>query len=264
MQCRARMCYNPGKEVRNVQKRGLSQEGLKLIACITMLLDHIGAVVVMACFENSTGANKGALLDLYEILRMIGRIAFPIYCFLLAEGAVHTQNPKRYALRLLIGAALSEIPYDLALYGGISLAHQSVMVTLLLGFMMLCVMKKCGRLIWKLLVVVPFAAAAQLLHTDYGANGILVIALFFLTRDSSWSEILQLFGLWCIFSPNHLMALNWLCHGFTLTVQELATLAIVPITLYNGRKAMGSKAVQWAFYLFYPAHLLALYFFDIM
>ena len=86
-----------------MQKRGLSQEGLKLIACATMLLDHIGAVIVMDCFENATGANKSALLDLYEMLRMVGRLAFPIYCFLLVEGSTYTRNSKRYGMRLLIG-----------------------------------------------------------------------------------------------------------------------------------------------------------------
>ena len=55
-----------------MQKRGLFQEELKLIACVTMLLDHIGAVVVAGCFAHATGANKGMLLDIYEILRMIG------------------------------------------------------------------------------------------------------------------------------------------------------------------------------------------------
>lgn len=241
-----------------MQKRGLSQESLKLIACITMLLDHIGAVIVMAWFENSSGANKGMLLDLYEMLRMIGRLAFPIYCFLLVEGSVHTCNPKRYGLRLLIAALLAEIPFDLAIEGRISWQHQSVMVTLLLGFLMLQALNRCDAFGWKILIIVPFALAAELLHTDYGADGILVIALFALTRGNPLGEILQLFGLWCIFSPNHLMMLNWF-EGFSVTVQELAAFAVVPISLYDGRKTTKSKAVQWAFYLFYPAHLLVLY-----
>ena len=243
-----------------MQKKGLSQEGLKLIACITMLLDHIGAVVVMAWFENSSGANKGLLLDLYEMLRVIGRLAFPIYCFLLVEGSVHTCNPKRYGLRLLIAAVLSEIPYDLAIYGGISWQNQSVMVTLLLGFLMLRVMDQLGKFPWKLLAIVSFAVVAELLHTDYGADGILVIALFALTRGSTWKEMLQFFGLWCIFSPFYLLTpISWLASGFSLTVQELAALAIVPIIFYDGRKTTKSKFIQWAFYLFYPVHLLALY-----
>ena len=243
-----------------MQKRGLSQEGLKLIACIAMLLDHIGAVIVMAYFENATGENKVMFLELYEMLRMIGRLAFPIYCFLLVEGFCHTHNPKRYALRLLGSVFLAEIPYDLAIYGKITWQHQSVMITLLLGFLMLMAMEKNSKLWWKLLVVIPFALLAGVANSDYGAKGIFVVALFALTRGHKWDRILQIFGLWCIFAPFYIVTpLSWLQTGFAITIQELAALAIVPISLYDGRKATKSKVVQSVFYLFYPAHLLVLY-----
>lgn len=85
-------------------KRGLSQETLKIIACVTMLLDHIGAT-----FCPGIG------------LRIVGRIAFPIYCFLLAEGVHYTHSPKKYGLRLLIGALLSEIPFDLLFFGELTM-----------------------------------------------------------------------------------------------------------------------------------------------
>lgn len=241
-----------------MQKRGLSQEGLKLIACATMLLDHFAIVIVMDWFYKATGASKAALLEIYETLRIIGRLAFPIYCFLLVEGASHTRNPKRYALRLLIAALLSELPFDLAVFGGFTWQHQSVMVTLLLGFLMLEVMKKCPLQWLQLLTALPFALLAEWLSTDYGAMGIYAVALFFLTRQLPRREIWQFVGLWFIFSPNHLMMLNWL-GGFSLTVQELAAFAVLPIMLYDGRKMTKSKVVQWAFYLFYPVHLLALY-----
>jgi hypothetical protein len=241
-----------------MQKRGLSQEGLKLIACATMLLDHFAIVIVMDWFYKATGASKAALLEIYETLRIIGRLAFPIYCFLLVEGASHTRNPKRYALRLLIAALLSELPFDLAIFGGFTWQHQSVMVTLLLGFLMLEVMEKCPHRILRLLLVIPFGWLAEWMHTDYGAMGIYAVALFFLTRQLPRREIWQFVGLWFIFSPNHLMMLNWL-GGFSLTVQELAAFAVLPIMLYDGRKMTKNKVVQWAFYLFYPVHLLALY-----
>lgn len=240
-----------------MKNRGLSQEGLKLIACVTMLLDHIGAIVVMACFENAVAANRGLLLDLYEVLRTVGRLAFPIYCFLLAEGAYYTRNPKQYGLRLLIGAILAEIPFDLAFFDRLSWAHQSVMVTLLLGFTMLEVMKKCPNQVTKLLTVLLIAVAANVLNTDYGANGILTIALFALTRELPNKGVWQFFGLWCIFSPSHLMAVNWL-GGFSVTIQEWAVLALVPISMYSGQKHSKSKTLQWAFYLFYPVHIALL------
>lgn len=241
-----------------MQKRGLSQEALKIIACVTMLIDHIGAVIVLECFYQTTGAAKAAWLEIYEILRTVGRLAFPIYCFLLVEGVFYTRNPKRYGLRLLTGALLSEIPYDLAFYGSINWESQSVMVTLLLGFVMLEAMKKCPKLLLKLLTVLPFAFAAEKLGTDYGAMGIMVIAVFALTREIKYKCLWQFLGIWFIFSPNHLMMLNWL-GGVQWTMQELAAVAVVPIALYSGHKTTKSRLLQWMFYLFYPVHLLILY-----
>ena len=240
-------------------KRRISQEGLKTIACVTMLLDHIGGTVVLACIQQGTGADRAALVEVYEILRTVGRLAFPIYAFLLVEGHSHTRNPARYALRLLIAAALSEIPFDLAIFGRITWENQSVMLTLLIGFLMLKTTEKCPELWVKIFAILPFAIAAELLGTDYGARGILVIALFAFTGALRHKRIIQFFGLWFIFSPDHLMMLNWL-RGSFVTIQEFASLAVLPIALYGGHKTSKSRLLQWGFYLFYPAHLLLLYF----
>ena len=132
------------------------------------------------------------------------------------------------------------------------------MITLLLGFGMLMAMNKVPKLWLKLLLVLPFALMAKKLGTDYGAKGILVIAAFAFTRNLPRKHLLQALLLWFIFSPNHLMMLNWL-DGFRITVLERAVVAVVPIALYNGQKATKSKALQWGFYLFYPVHLLVLY-----
>lgn len=215
-----------------MKHKPLSQEWLKLIACATMLLDHVGAVF----FPQTLW------------LRVIGRMAFPVYCFLLCEGTHHTKNPVRYGLRLFIGLLLAEIPFDLALYGQVSFAHQNVMVTLLLGFLALLVMKKVP--LWTMpLVALPFAMAAEWLHTDYGAMGIMTVALFALTRDLEEKRMLQsvgLVGLSFLFFPTNF-------------IQPMAVLAMIPISLYSGRKATGSKLLQWGFYLFYPLHLLVLW-----
>ena len=241
-----------------MQKCGLSQESLKLIACITMLLDHIGAIIVIESIGNTTGASRVFLLDLYDILRTVGRLSFPIYCFLLVEGTFHTGNPKRYGLRLLICAVLAEIPFDLAFFGMISWQKQNVMVTLLLGFLMVDAMKKYPKLLPNMLIIAIFSLLADVLNADYEKKGILTIALFFLTRHLPHRALWQFLGLWFILSPGHLMALNWM-KKFSVAMQEWATLSVVPIALYGGRKATNRKIVQWAFYLFYPVHLLALY-----
>lgn len=248
-----------------MKTKGLSQEGLKLIACVTMLIDHVGATLVYEMFYTaaSAGANAGQILQLYEVLRTVGRLAFPIYCFLLAEGAHHTGNPSRYAIRLLLAAVFSEITFDLTFYGSIVWGHQNVMVTLFLGFCALEVMKRHSHLMMKIITVVPFALLADILHADYGADGVLLIALFGITRELPNKLLIQFLGMWFIFSPSHAMFLNWL-GGFRVVLQEWAILALIPISLYDGRKLIGNKAVQWAFYLFYPVHIAVLALLEIL
>lgn len=223
-----------------MKKKGLSQETLKLIACVSMLIDHIGAV----------------LLPQYAVLRAIGRIAFPIYCFLLAQGAHYTKNAGRYCLRLVIGMLLSELPFDYAFYGGATIYAQSVMVTLTLGFIALWLMGKTQKWYWKLCIAAPFVLAADLLQTDYGGPGVMLIVLFSLLSGTPiW---VQSFGVFCVLGIMSSATVSML--GFRFPLELLGVLSMVPIGLYSGRKATSSRAVQWAFYLFYPVHLTILYF----
>lgn len=217
-------------------KKGLSQEWLKGIACLTMLIDHVGAVFFWQ----------------YRLLRVIGRLAFPIYCFLLAEGVAHTHSPVRYGLRLAVGAVLSEIFFDYLFYGGLTMQHQSVMITLLLGFLMALWMKKGGRVLPLLLCFV----AAELLGTDYGGWGIALIWLFVITRGAPLRWLEQLCGMAIIFWEMN-SAKVWL-GGVGIPIQMFALLAMIPIMLYTGRKASSSRLLQWCFYLFYPLHLAVL------
>ena len=228
-----------------MNKKILSQESLKIIACVTMLIDHAGAVFVPSMGNYS----------LYYAMRIIGRLAFPIYCFLLAEGVAHTRNPVKYGMRLFVGMLLAEIPFDFALFGEFSWAHQSVMVTLLLGFGMAMVMEKLDRT--KLVPVIVFAFLAELFQTDYGAWGIFMIALFVMTRDQKDRNNLQLIGMLiiCWFMNSAAVPI----FGIRVPIELFAVLALVPIFLYSGKKSTGSKVVQTIFYLFYPVHLLVLY-----
>lgn len=219
---------------------GLSQEGLKLIACLTMMIDHIGAVFVPG---NTT-------------LRIIGRIAFPIYCFLLSEGVHHTKHPLKYLLRLAVGAVLAELPYDLLFYRSFTWQHQSVMITLLLGFAAGMCMRQTETLWLKAVFAVPFAVTAEWMGTDYGGMGVMLICLFLLTRNLPGKWLVQMLGaaLICYFMPGAEIRFGELL----VSVQMFAVAALVPIALYSGRKATKSKPVQVGFYLFYPAHLAVL------
>lgn len=219
----------------------LPQEGLKLLACATMLIDHIGA----------------AFYPSLMWLRVIGRLAFPIYCFLLAQGAAHTKSPARYGIRLLLGAALSELPFDLLFSARLDWQHQSVMLTLLLGFLALMCMQKCSFWALKPLIALPFALAAELLHTDYGGMGVLMIAMFALTEDLPWKSLVRVLCLLLICA--NIPTATVLFGDLRVSVQLFAAAAMVPICLYSGRKRGNSRAAQTAFYLFYPVHLLALY-----
>ena len=209
---------------KNVEKfKIFSVFQLKMIAMITMVTDHLGAV----------------LFPQYLVMRIIGRLSFPIYCFLLVEGAVHTKNIRKYSARLLLFAVISEIPYDLAFFGrALEFQHQNVFFTLFLGLMGIIILKTCkrGYLLGFLMVFV-----AEFLRTDYGAFGVLFILLFCILRESDLLKM-GFFGLLTFLNDRG-------------TIKMYACLAIIPMLLYNGKRGYN---IKYAFYVFYPLHLLIL------
>ena len=219
-----------------MKEKVFSQEGLKVMACITMLIDHIGATVIP---------------DMN--LRIIGRLAFPIYCFLLVEGIWHTRDVKRYAMRLVVGTLLSEIPFDLLFFGRLTWAHQSIMVTLLLGLTAVFWGRK-KKNYW-----LPFAVcffAAEFLNTDYGGWGVALICMFAITEELPYRHWLQLLGMALVFWCMDSYVLNF--GGFRVPIQFCGIPALIPIWLYSGKKLSHNRIAQWAFYLFYPVHLTVL------
>lgn len=213
-----------------MKQKGLGQEGLKILACVTMLIDHIGVVLLP-----------------WNVLRVIGRLAFPIYCFLLAEGIHHTHDSKKYGLRLLFGVLLAEIPFDLLFFGHLTWAHSSVMVTLFLGFLYGMSSRQVRQLGHKILLVLPFMILADLLSADYGGWGVAMMAMFMLTREHPKKHLIQIVAL---------ILLCWMIGG--ISIQLFAVVALIPIFCYSGRKCASIRWVQWAFYMFYPVHLVVL------
>ena len=209
---------------------------LKLIAVVSMLVDHIGAV----------------LLPQYIALRYIGRIAFPIYCFLLVEGYYHTRDVKKYLLRLSCFALLSEIPYDLAFrrmpfYWN----KQNVFFTLSIGLAVIALSdwltdksdrKEMVR-IWQAIVLMAGCLLVSYIKSDYTYIGVILILFFYLLHESRWQTV---------FALGILMGMEY----FSGSIQWFAVTAAVPILLYNGGKG---RSMKYAFYLFYPVHLLVLY-----
>ena len=248
---------------------GLSGGGLKLIAIGLMFLDHVGAVVLERMLlaaglgEAATSeqvaaflAQNGALYWADFALRMAGRAAFPLFCFLLVEGFVHTRSAGRYALRLGVFALLSEIPFDLATSGPLlgrttwwNPAYQNVFFTLLCGLLTIWAMDCCekrgawpawGRVLAQLGACAGGMAAAVLLMADYDFTGVLAIVLFYLLRRR-----------------RTLAGAAGCAALLTKGIMEAAAfLSLLPISLYNGRRG---PRLKYFFYAFYPAHLLALW-----
>lgn len=223
-----------------MNSKPLSQEALKLIACVSMLIDHIGAA-----------------FSLGWSFRIIGRMAFPLYCFLIAEGARHTSNPKGYAFRLALAALLSEIPYDLFTCGSLTMQKQSVILTLLLGYLALVCMDHIPFFPLNFLAAVPFAWVAQKIHCDYGGNGVLLIALFGIAKDLPYADLFRAAGL--AIMSTRMSPLKIPLLGTRVQIGLFAFAAILPIALYSGEKRTISKGLQSAFYCFYPVHMLLLW-----
>ena len=215
----------------------LSAAALHLIAMALMLMDHLWAT----------------LLPAQDWLTCAGRLAFPIFAFMAVEGYFHTRNLKRYALRLLLFAVLTEVPFDLAFSGRpLDPSYQNVLWTLLAGALV------CWAADWAqrtpdalhlLAATAAFAGAFWLLevcHTDYGGWGMALILLFHLSRGN---RLIQLAGLavFCVASVG----------GVSIELYALVSLAF--IWLYDGRRGYCSRPIQWLCYAFYPVHLLLLW-----
>ncbi len=220
-------------------KKGLSQEWLKLLACVTMLADHIGAIFYPGLFW----------------LRGVGRLAFPIYCFLLVQGERHTKGPVGYGLRLMLGALVSEPVFDHLFYGGATWQHQSVMVTLLIGYGMLRlmrIMKKSAGI----LLLAAGCLAAELCNSDYGGWGVTLIWLLAVTPEDFPGWLSRIVGMGWIFWT---MDSVWVpVGGYRVPVQMFGLLAVIPMLCYSGKKSTRNPWVQLVFYLFYPLHLAIL------
>ncbi|MCD8098448.1 MAG: conjugal transfer protein TraX [Lachnospiraceae bacterium] len=227
---------------------GISGSELKWIAVITMAIDHLGACILENFVLNGNGnsplgsifAGQWGVIHAFDrILRCVGRVSFPLFCFLLVEGFFHTRDVKRYAMRLGLFALLSEIPFDLALRGKAFVwSCQNVYFTLLIGLLTIWFMEGQKERRWlQLPGFLVGCGAAYLLHTDYDVFGIALIAFLYLLREQ---RLVQSVGgaLLCLWE-------EWSAiFAFALTY------------LYNGRRGRQSK---WFFYCFYPAHLLLYY-----
>lgn len=229
------------------ETKGISGCCLKIIAMISMLIDHTAAVLI-APFQNLT--------PLYIAMRVIGRLAFPIYCFLLVEGFFHTRSKAKYAGRLFLFALISEIPFDLAFSQKLwDFSYNNVFFTLLIGLLVIWGMDalrqhfteekyhnvaKILRTSMMIAVLCGGCFLAGILNTDYSAVGILAIFAIYIVRESK------------LMGSGIAIALLGFLAGF---IEFAALLDLIPIYFYNGTRG---KQIKYFFYAFYPVHLLIL------
>lgn len=122
-------------------RKGVSSSTLKITAVTAMVIDHAAAVILLRVLLADGYVNmaqEGVLYVAYQVMRGIGRVGFPVFCFLLVEGFQRTRDVRKYALRLAAFALISEIPFDLAVCGQLTWRTQNVYFTLFLGLFVLC------------------------------------------------------------------------------------------------------------------------------
>ncbi|HIR63664.1 MAG TPA: hypothetical protein IAB92_00390 [Candidatus Faecousia faecigallinarum] len=209
----------------------ISRTGLKGLAAATMVVDHVGVV----------------LLPQLWLLRCVGRLAFPIYAFFLAQGFRYTKSQARYLARLAGFALLSEIPFDYMVYGqAFAWQGQNVMFTLTLALLALACLEKGG---WWMAGAVACCLAAEALRTDYGSFGVLLpVTSFYLWPRGK--------GLWALV----FLAMCWLWEfapipGTPVPMEALGVAAALPLALYHGGRGTEGPVVRWGFYAVYPLHM---------
>ena len=255
-------------EIQMQGKKGISSAVLKNIAVVTMLIDHIGAVIVTrlliqnGLYEAMVNqeaysawmGQHGGLYGIYMAMRIIGRFAFPIYCFLLVEGFQKTHDVKKYLGRMFLFALLSEVPFDLALSGKAwNMQYQNVFFTLFIGLLVitglrLVEQRLAGTEVWRKLVrvgldaviIIAGSALALVLKTDYSFKGILAITVLYLFRRRKKAQV------WAG------VIVFLLMDG----LEMIAAFSFILIWFYNGTRGKQNK---YFFYFFYPVHLLLLW-----
>lgn len=240
---------NPEQET---SAAGISGSTLKIIAMITMFLDHIGAGFIenglLPYLTAAYGANADIVntwLVIDTVIRCVGRMAFPIFCFLIVEGYFHTGNIKKYLGRLFIFAIISEVPFDLAFMGTVwDTSHQNVFFSLFLGLLTIFI---CDSVLQKgrnykvltAVTLIGFGIAATVMRTDYSFVAVLLIYIFYVFREQ---EILR-----CIAGAISLLGAG--------VIEIAGYVAFIPIHFYNGKRGL---RVKYLFYFFYPVHILVI------
>ena len=233
-----------------VTRRYLSGSTIKIFACISMFVDHSFHILIRKYKEYILTLDYDSIMrinTIYKAGRAFGRLAFPIYCFLLVEGFFHTHNLKKYLLRLLALAVLSEHAFNLLASGNhFDLEYQSVFLTLFISLLTICGMNKVRmrndyphavKVTLMGLILAAGCVAAWWLKTDYKYYGVLAVAIMYMLH---FNRVLTCVG-----------------GAMAFFFEPWAIPAFIPILLYNGKRGLKAKYV---FYFFYPVHIYLIYY----
>ncbi len=212
----------------------MSSLDLKIIACVTMLLDHIGFL----------------LFPEYTFLRLIGRISFPLFAFLIAEGFIKTKNIKNYLKRLFIFGLISQIPYLIfEKLAGVENFNFNIMFSLALGVVALLLLTSKKNIYIKILGSIGILTLTYFGEISYGVYGILSIVGSYIFIKNKKAGMVSL----SILPFMETIRLFFMKIYF---LQFFAVFSLIPIYFYNGKQ--GKKISRWWFYWFYPVHMLVL------
>ena len=232
----------------------ISSFGLHLLAMALMLCDHAWAT----------------LPNMPLWLTGLGRIVFPIFAFLLAEGHAHTRDVRKYRRRLLLLAVVTEIPFNLMCSGSVIYPfHQNVIWTFLIASLCIGAVERAHRrrrvltAIGAAFAVLLGYLAGYVLFVDYHGEGVLMVLVFWLFRGSRWWQRLgQAAGLYWInveMLGGQTVLLPLLGQTYEVPLQAFALLALIPIWLYRGHQGPHGRIVRRINYAFYPVHMLILW-----
>ncbi len=227
---------------------------------------HITAMIFMTC-DHLWGTD---ILGGYPILTCIGRLTFPIYAFMIAEGYHYTNNFKKYIQRLLIFALISEIPYDLMTESAVFYPlGQNVLWTFILSLLCMKAVDKVrenkkpvvGYILGGLVIFV-FYILAQFTFVDYYGDGLLMAIVFYLFRGRKWyNYLLQAAGIIIInvyMMKGLVYPVEIFNYSFDIPQQAFAVFSLIPIFLYKGKQGIHNKFTKYLFYAYYPAHIMVL------
>lgn len=216
---------------------------LKIIACISMFCDHIG----------------DAFIGKLTFLNYIGRLAFPLFCFQIVQGYIHTHDIKKYILRLSLFALISQIPFMLFYHIVFDSFAINVIFTLLFGLFTILIYDKYNKSVGACFCLL-LGIIAQVCQFDYGFFGVFIIFIFYVLRNkkTAMSLVFALAVLIRYSIPllQYGLSLSYLFSNGKYSMMVYSTIfSIVPILFYNGKKG---KDAKYLFYIFYPVHLLIL------